>query len=172
MDTKSRNYHKLAVAIILLVILLPSLAMMFIRPHYITKQNEKSEIEYADTDFLSLLVKNTYVLYGEENKVEQGKDTKAFSIFFPDYVSTDWDTTAGEGARSSSSVSSDDTEEYTGEYEDPVDLIADTFQNMYDNWTDSFSAIRSYIEYEVLDGQEKNCSGHQSSIRRYQHYSL
>ena len=90
MDTKSRNYHKLAVAIILLVILLPSLAMMFIRPHYITKQNEKSEIEYADTDFLSLLVKNTYVLYGEENKVEQGKDTKAFSIFFPDYVSTDW----------------------------------------------------------------------------------
>lgn len=155
MDTKSRNYHKLAVAIILLVILLPSLAMMFIRPHYITKQNEKSEIEYADTDFLSLLVKNTYVLYGEENKVEQGKDTKAFSIFFPDYVSTDWDTTAGEGARSSSSVSSDDTEEYNGEYEDPVDLIADTFQNMYDNWTDSFSAIRSYIEYEVLDGQEK-----------------
>lgn len=153
MDIKSRNYHKLAIAIIFLVILLPSLAMMFIRPHYITKQNEKNEIEYADSDFLSLLVKSTYVLYGEEVKEEQGKDISPFSIFFPDYTSGA-ESASEESASSSSYDSSQAGTDSTDAYEEPVSVVADAFQHMYDTWADNFSSIRSYIEYEVLDGQE------------------
>ena len=62
MDTKSKNNHKLAVLIIALVILLPSLAMMFIRPHYISRQKEDGQISYSNTDLMDQLVKDTYVL--------------------------------------------------------------------------------------------------------------
>ena len=60
MDIKSKNYHKLAAVIIALVILLPSLAMMFIRPHYISQQKENGQISYSNTDLMDQLVKDTY----------------------------------------------------------------------------------------------------------------
>ena len=82
MDTKSKNNHKLAVLIIALVILLPSLAMMFIRPHYISRQKEDGQISYSNTDLMDQLVKDTYVLYAEEYQREHGSDVTPFEIFF------------------------------------------------------------------------------------------
>ena len=82
MDIKSKNYHKLAAVIIALVILLPSLAMMFIRPHYISQQKENGQISYSNTDLMDQLVKDTYVLYAEEYQREHGGGLTPFEIFF------------------------------------------------------------------------------------------
>ena len=82
MDIKLKNSHKLTAVIIALVILLPSLAMMFIRPHYISRQKEEGHISYSDTDLLDQLVKYTYVLYAEEYQREHGSDVTPFEIFF------------------------------------------------------------------------------------------
>ena len=77
-----KNNHNLAVLIIALVILLPSLAMMFIRPHYISRQKEDGQISYSNTDLMDQLVKDTYVLYAEEYQREHGSDVTPFEIFF------------------------------------------------------------------------------------------
>ena len=197
MDTKSKNNHKLAVLIIALVILLPSLAMMFIRPHYISRQKEEGHISYSDTDLPDQLVKDTYVLYAEEYQREHGSSVTPFEIFFQRDTSVEEsaseeetsgdsasdgassensetqepaseadtsDTSSSEGAENEASaepVSSEDASEET--YEDDISSVADEFQsNMFSEWILDFSAIRSYIEYEVLDGSGNTLDTNQS----------
>ena len=197
MDIKLKNNHKLAAIIIALVILLPSLAMMFIRPHYISRQKEEGHISYSDTDLPDQLVKDTYVLYAEEYQREHGSSVTPFEIFFQRDTSveesaseeeTSWDsasdgassensetqepaseadtsdTSSSEGAENEASaepVSSEDASEET--YEDDISSVADEFQsNMFSEWILDFSAIRSYIEYEVLDGSGNTLDTNQS----------
>ena len=66
MDTKSKNFHKLAVILICLIILLPSAAMMVVRPHYIKEKTGKDEFPFAYSSVMEQLVTNSYVLYAEE----------------------------------------------------------------------------------------------------------
>lgn len=197
MDIKLKNNHKLAAIIIALVILLPSLAMMFIRPHYISRQKEEGHISYSDTDLPDQLVKDTYVLYAEEYQREHGSSVTPFEIFFQRDTSVEEsaseeetsgdsasdgassensetqepaseadtsDTSSSEGAENESSaepVSSEDASEET--YEDDISSVADEFQsNMFSEWILDFSAIRSYIEYEVLDGSGNTLDTNQS----------
>lgn len=207
MDIKLKNSHKLTAVIIALVILLPSLAMMFIRPHYISRQKEEGHISYSDTDLLDQLVKDTYVLYAEEYQREHGSDVTPFEIFFQrdtsveksasdegdsgDPASDDSasDDSASDGASPENSetqgpsssedasdtassedteneasaepVSSEDTSEET--YEDDISGVAYAFQDsMYSEWSEAFSDIRSYIEYEVLDGNGTTLDTNQS----------
>ena len=167
MDIKSKNYHRLAAIIIALVIFLPSLAMMFIRPHYISRQKEEGQISYSNTDLMDQLVKDTYVLYAEEYQREHGSDVTPFEIFFQRDTSAENSETQEPSSEESSSdagsseetaneastepAASEGTSEET--YEDDISSIADDFQsNLYSQWSEDFSAIRSFIEYEVLDG--------------------
>lgn len=197
MDIKLKNNHKLAAIIIALVILLPSLAMMFIRPHYISRQKEEGHISYSDTDLPDQLVKDTYVLYAEEYQREHGSSVTPFEIFFQRDTSVEEsaseeetsgdsasdgassensetqepaseadtsDTSSSEGVENEASaepVSSEDVSEET--YEDDISSVADEFQsNMFSEWILDFSAIRSYIEYEVLDGSGNTLDTNQS----------
>ena len=197
MDIKLKNNHKLAAIIIALVILLPSLAMMFIRPHYISRQKEEGHISYSDTDLPDQLVKDTYVLYAEEYQREHGSSVTPFEIFFQRDTSVEEsaseeetsgdsasdgafsensetqepaseadtsDTSSSEGVENEASaepVSSEDASEET--YEDDISSVADEFQsNMFSEWILDFSAIRSYIEYEVLDGSGNTLDTNQS----------
>ena len=202
MDTKSKNYHNLAVLIIALVILLPSLAMMFIRPHYISRQKEDGQISYSNTDLMDQLVKDTYVLYAEEYQREHGSDVTPFEIFFqrdtsveentPEEDTSDkeasgdsasdsaspensktQDPASGENASDdpSSAGSADDpseepasSEESSEEtYEDDTSGAVYAFEDaMYSEWNDDFSDIRSFIEYEVLDGNGTTLDTNQS----------
>ena len=197
MDIKLKNNHKLAAIIIALVILLPSLAMMFIRPHYISRQKEEGHISYSDTDLPDQLVKDTYLLYAEEYQREHGSSVTPFEIFFQRDTSVEEsaseeetsgdsasdgafsensetqepaseadtsDTSSSEGVENEASaepVSSEDASEET--YEDDISSVADEFQsNMFSEWILDFSAIRSYIEYEVLDGSGNTLDTNQS----------
>ena len=177
MDTKSKNNHKLAVLIIALVILLPSLAMMFIRPHYISRQKEEGQISYSNTDLMEQLVKDTYVLYAEEYQREHGSDVTPFEIFFQRDTSAENSETQEPSSEEGSSdagsseetaneastepAASEGTSEET--YEDDISSIADDFQsNLYSQWSEDFSAIRSFIEYEVLDSSGTTLDTNQS----------
>ena len=85
MDTKSKNFHKLAVILICLIILLPSAAMMVVRPHYIKEKTGKDEFPFAYSSVMEQLVTNSYVLYAEE-LLSQDKTLTPCDIFFPDNV--------------------------------------------------------------------------------------
>lgn len=177
MDIKSKNYHRLAAIIIALVIFLPSLAMMFIRPHYISRQKEEGQISYSNTDLMDQLVKDTYVLYAEEYQREHGSDVTPFEIFFQRDTSAESSETQEPSSEEGSSdagsseetaneastepAASKGTSEET--YEDDISSIADDFQsNLYSQWSEDFSAIRSFIEYEVLDGSGTTLDTNQS----------
>lgn len=177
MDIKSKNYHRLAAIIIALVIFLPSLAMMFIRPHYISRQKEEGQISYSNTDLMDQLVKDTYVLYAEEYQREHGSDVTPFEIFFQRDTSAENSETQEPSSEEGSSdagsseetaneastepAASEGTSEET--YEDDISSIADDFQsNLYSQWSEDFSAIRSFIEYEVLDGSGTTLDTNQS----------
>ena len=177
MDIKSKNYHKLAAIIIALVIFLPSLAMMFIRPHYISRQKEEGQISYSNTDLMDQLVKDTYVLYAEEYQREHGSDVTPFEIFFQRDTSAENSETQEPSSEEGSSdagsseetaneastepAASEGTSEET--YEDDISSIADDFQsNLYSQWSEDFSAIRSFIEYEVLDSSGTTLDTNQS----------
>lgn len=177
MDIKSKNYHKLAAIIIALVIILPSLAMMFIRPHYIIRQKEEGQISYSNTDLMDQLVKNTYVLYAEEYQREHGSDVTPFEIFFQRDTSAESSGTqesSSEEGSSDAGSSEETTSETSAEtaaseatseetYEDDISSIADYFQsNLYSEWSNNFSSIRSFIEYEVLDGSGATLDTNQS----------
>lgn len=189
MDIKSKNYHKLAVCIIALVILLPSLAMMFIRPHYLSQQKQTGPVSYSSSRFMSQLVNDTYVLYGEEVQRATNGDMSPFEIFFSDNGSQalknteasaiQEETNESSGSKASSETSetpetpeeadapeegntggSASDEDYQDEelenIEDYTDSeIIESFQNMYSGWQSTFSNIRSYVEYEVLDTETK-----------------
>ena len=177
MDIKSKNYHRLAAIIIALVIFLPSLAMMFIRPHYISRQKEEGQISYSNTDLMAQLVKDTYVLYAEEYQREHGSDVTPFEIFFQRDTSAENSETQEPSSEEGSSdagsseetaneastepAASEGTSEET--YEDDISSIADDFQsNLYSQWSEDFSAIRSFIEYEVLDSSGTTLDTNQS----------
>ena len=177
MDIKSKNYHRLAAIIIALVIFLPSLAMMFIRPHYIGRQKEEGQISYSNTDLMEQLVKDTYVLYAEEYQREHGSDVTPFEIFFQRDTSAENSETQEPSSEEGSSdagsseetaneastepAASEGTSEET--YEDDISSIADDFQsNLYSQWSEDFSAIRSFIEYEVLDSSGTTLDTNQS----------
>ena len=177
MDIKSKNYHRLAAIIIALVIFLPSLAMMFIRPHYISRQKEEGQISYSNTDLMDQLVKDTYVLYAEEYQREHGSDVTPFELFFQRDTSAENSETQEPSSEEGSSdagsseetaneastepAASEGTSEET--YEDDISSIADDFQsNLYSQWSEDFSAIRSFIEYEVLDGSGTTLDTNQS----------
>ncbi len=177
MDIKSKNYHRLAAIIIALVIFLPSLAMMFIRPHYISRQKEEGQISYSNTDLMEQLVKDTYVLYAEEYQREHGSDVTPFEIFFQRDTSAENSETQEPSSEEGSSdagsseetaneastepAASEGTSEET--YEDDISSIADDFQsNLYSQWSEDFSAIRSFIEYEVLDSSGTTLDTNQS----------
>ena len=177
MDIKSKNYHRLAAIIIALVIFLPSLAMMFIRPHYISRQKEEGQISYSNTDLMEQLVKDTYVLYAEEYQREHGSDVTPFEIIFQRDTSAENSETQEPSSEEGSSdagsseetaneastepAASEGTSEET--YEDDISSIADDFQsNLYSQWSEDFSAIRSFIEYEVLDSSGTTLDTNQS----------
>ena len=84
-DIKLKNSRKLAVVLVFLVILLPSLAMMIIRPHYIKGQGN-SEPNFNTSSFMSTLVQSNYVLYAEEKQRENQAAMIPFDIFFPSAI--------------------------------------------------------------------------------------
>ena len=79
MDIKSKNYHKITLIIVCLVILLPSLAMMIIRPHYIKQQRgaDGYSFPFSSSNLPDLLVESSYVLHAEEVQGENQKIGRA-----------------------------------------------------------------------------------------------
>ena len=140
MDTKSKNYHKITLIIIALVILLPSLAMMVIRPHYIKQQRgaDGYNFPFSASNLPDLLVESSYVLHAEEIQGENQTTMMPFDIFFP-YEDH------GDG-----NVDEDD---YS--YDEPWQWAADVTNDMYDDWSSRFTFLRPYIEYEVMDAQSE-----------------
>ena len=140
MDTKLKNYHKLTAVIVALIILLPSLAMMVIRPHYIRQKNQLNELSYADSGLMYQLVKDCYVLYGEEIQSESSNTLNPYDIFFP------------SGSQTSDSNKTDEN----ADEDSDEDFIAQDIEDKYNDWQSEFSHLRSYMEYDVLDGDAKN----------------
>ena len=141
MDTKLKNYHKLTAVIMALVILLPSLAMMVIRPHYIRQQNNQTDSSYTDSELMYQLIKDCYVLYGEEVQNESGKALRPYDIFF------------GTGSKQETESDFDNDKE-DSEYSDSESVAYD-MENRYDDWESDFSTLRTYMEYDVLDTEDK-----------------
>ena len=81
MDTKLKNYRKLTCIIIGIIILLPSLAMMVLRPHYIRQQQEQDTFPYSYRDISRFLVEATYVLHAEEVRSESNTSLTPYEIF-------------------------------------------------------------------------------------------
>lgn len=139
MDTKSKNYHKLTLIIISLVILLPSLAMMIIRPHYIKQQRgaDGYNFPFSSSNLPDLLVESSYVLHAEEVQGESQTTLMPFDIFFP-YGERD------------AEESEDDYD-----YEQPWEWAAEATNDMYNQWNSRFTFLRPYMEYEVMDAQSE-----------------
>ena len=130
MDTKSKNYHKITLIIITLVILLPSLAMMVIRPHYIKQQTgaDGYNFPFSSSNLPDLLVESSYVLHAEEIQGESQTTLTPFDIFFPYEKPSD---------------------------EDTWQWAAEDTNDMYSAWEGNFTFLRPYIEYEVVDTQSE-----------------
>ena len=80
MDTKLKNYRKLTCIIIGIIILLPSLAMMVLRPHYIRQQQELDAFPYSYRDISNFLVEASYVLHAEEIQSESDTSLSPYEI--------------------------------------------------------------------------------------------
>ena len=177
MDIKLKNSRKLAVVLVFLVILLPSLAMMIIRPHYIKGQGN-SEPNFNTSSFMSTLVQSNYVLYAEEKQRENQAAMIPFDIFFPSALN-DTQTKKNEESSNSGSKSNTSSQEISQETLDeenfPSSKYKDTFGDEYESytseeaviasaneisskfsrWEDNFSTLRSYLQYEVRDEDGK-----------------
>lgn len=140
MDTKSKNYHKITLIIICLVILLPSLAMMIIRPHYIKQQKgaDGYNFPFSSSNLPDLLVESSYILHAEEVQGKNQTTLTPFDIFFP--------------------YGDDNTPVPENEYglEDPDEArewAISATKERYNAWNKHFTILRPYIEYEVIDSQ-------------------
>lgn len=177
MDIKLKNSRKLALVLVVLVILLPSLAMMIIRPHYIKGQGN-SEPNFNTSSFMSTLTHSNYVLYAEEKQRENQAAMIPFDIFFPSALN-DTQTKKNEETSNSGSKSNTSSQEISQETLDeenfPSSKYKDTFGDEYESytseeaviasaneisskfsrWEDNFSTLRSYLQYEVRDEDGK-----------------
>lgn len=177
MDIKLKNSRKLALVLVVLVILLPSLAMMIIRPHYIKGQGN-SEPNFSTSSFMSTLTHSNYVLYAEEKQRENQAAMIPFDIFFPSALN-DTQTKKNEESSNSGSKSNTSSQEISQETLDeenfPSSKYKDTFGDEYESytseeaviasaneisskfsrWEDNFSTLRSYLQYEVRDEDGK-----------------
>ena len=177
MDIKLKNSRKLALVLVVLVILLPSLAMMIIRPHYIKGQGN-SEPNFNTSSFMSTLTHSNYVLYAEEKQRENQAAMIPFDIFFPSALN-DTQTKKNEESSNSGSKSNtssqeisqetlveenfpsskykdtfgDEYESYTSE--EAVIASANEISSKFSRWEDNFSTLRSYLQYEVRDEDGK-----------------
>lgn len=141
MDIKSKNYHKITLIIVCLVILLPSLAMMIIRPHYIKQQRgaDGYSFPFSSSNLPDLLVESSYVLHAEEIQGENQTTLMPFDIFFP----------YGDHE------ASDDEDEDDYSYDEPWQWAANDINDTYSEWNHRFTFLRPYIEYEVMDTQSE-----------------
>ena len=177
MDIKLKNSRKLALVLVVLVILLPSLAMMIIRPHYIKGQGN-SEPNFNTSSFMSTLTHSNYVLYAEEKQRENQAAMIPFDIFFPSALNNT-QTKKNEESSNSGSKSNTSSQEISQETLDeenfPSSKYKDTFGDAYESytseeaiiasaneisskfsiWEDNFSTLRSYLKYEVRDEDGK-----------------
>ena len=177
MDIKLKNSRKLALVLVVLVILLPSLAMMIIRPHYIKGQGN-SEPNFNTSSFMSTLTHSNYVLYAEEKQRENQAAMIPFDIFFPSALN-DTQTKKNEESSNSGSKSNTSSQEISQETLDeenfPSSKYKDSFGDEYESytseeaviasaneisskfsrWEDNFSTLRSYLQYEVRDEDGK-----------------
>lgn len=177
MDIKLKNSRKLALVLVVLVILLPSLAMMIIRPHYIKGQGN-SEPNFNTSSFMSTLTHSNYVLYAEEKQRENQAAMIPFDIFFPSALNNT-QTKKNEESSNSGSKSNTSSQEISQETLDeenfPSSKYKDTFGDAYESytseeaiiasaneisskfsiWEDNFSTLRSYLQYEVRDEDGK-----------------
>lgn len=140
MDTKSKNYHKITLIIVCLVILLPSLAMMIIRPHYIKQQKgaDGYNFPFSSSNLPDLLVESSYILHAEEIQGKNQTTLIPFDIFFP--------------------YGDDNTPIPENDYgfEDPEEVrewAVEATKERYNAWNKHFTTLRPYIEYEVIDAQ-------------------
>ena len=145
MDIKSKNFHKLAVIIICLIILLPSSAMMVVRPHYIKEKTGKDEFPFAYSSILEQLVTSSYVLYAEE-LLSKDADLTPYEIFCGS-------ATPASGSGEKASPEMDSSEEYSdgSDADSQEEWVMDEVQDDFDNWNGEFAQMRPYLEYEVLN---------------------
>ena len=115
--------------------------MMVIRPHYIRQQNNQTDSSYTDSELMYQLIKDCYVLYGEEVQNESGKALRSYDIFF------------GTGSKQETESDFDNDKE-DSEYSDSESVAYD-MENRYDDWESDFSTLRTYMEYDVLDTEDK-----------------
>ena len=148
MDTKLKNYRKLTCIIIGIIILLPSLAMMILRPHYIRQQQEQDTFPYSYRDISRFLVEATYVLHAEEVQGENNTSLTPYDIFLSQSLPAE-SASDEEEPEEKSEKESLDTEDSFNE-EDVAGVAFEAIESQYDNWYNDFSYFRSYLEYEVL----------------------
>ena len=143
MDTKLKNYRKLTCMIIGIIILLPSLAMMILRPHYIRQQQELDAFPYSYRDISNFLVEASYVLHAEEIQSESDTSLSPYEIFISQSRPI---KTASDEQEEKDTF----TEDTYPEDEDEA-TVSEEIDNLYSEWSNNFSYFRSYLEYEVLD---------------------
>ena len=148
MDTKLKNYRKLTWMIIGIIILLPSLAMMVLRPHYIRQQQEQDTFPYSYRDISRFLVEATYVLHAEEVQGENNTSLTPYDIFLSQSLPAE-SASDEEEPEEKSDKEPLDTEDSFSE-EDVAGVAFDAIESLYDDWYNDFSYFRSYLEYEVL----------------------
>lgn len=143
MDTKSKNNHKLAVLIIILVILLPSIGMVRLYPFLDRESSAYKETFYTDSQFLRQIIYGNYVLYTEEAQRKEGRTVMPDQIFYPDLKDAADSTSPSENY--------DDTDEASDSYESALSNFRTNIFQEYRSWQSSFDNVRGTLDYQVLD---------------------
>lgn len=173
----------------ILVILLPSLAMMVIRPHYLKGQNSNERPNFNTTGFMNRLAQSSYILYAEEKQKNSETSLIPFDIFFPSTLRETESSEAEADAENSGAktdikdsqsssetgssqeistgyldeenFSNDKYKDIYGEGQNGYDsydallMAANDMNNTYSVWSEAFSRLRSYMQYEVRDEKGK-----------------
>ncbi|MGI6094845.1 MAG: sensor histidine kinase [Lachnospiraceae bacterium] len=137
MDTKLKNRHSIAVILMILVVLLPSIGMIWMYPFFEGQVIESNNDREMDEEFLYGITRGNFVLYVEGVQQEAEGVSSLLDIFYPN-------------AKDTESVTDDDSDLYA---------IANTMRNdlysTFDVWSSNFSYIRDFVDYQMVDAEGK-----------------
>lgn len=136
MDTNSKKFHKITVAVITLLILLSSLAMTALCSYYNKNDQFDYTALYDSENFINSLVDDSYILYAENIRQEAKKNLSYADIFY--------ETKAPKNKP--------ETSEYT-DYNEIVSGLEksfdDTITSYFSELDGAFYHARSYLQYEA-----------------------
>lgn len=139
MGIKLKNYYKIGILIIILVILIPAIGTVAMYPVFNSRAEESEYAqpnEYLDDYTLRLLTQGSFILYQEAIETQSSQRYSSADLF----LSSDY---AGREPEYS--------EDYYGDYLLSRDELADAINQVLYSWKFEFEDIRNSLVYAVYD---------------------